>query len=407
MERLLINNPDYFKPETIESIRKEFKFSQSIHIEMLLWDFEIFAQLTAIHKDFVLKGGAATQIYLPVEKQRASRDIDLATTLTEKEVETELNAVKKRFEERVSNNEHFTWSSAKPPREPKKKIEELHCYELIIPTKIGSSFGKQNASILKIDAICYDKLPFKVINLEAPTLFNLNLKPFPIISKGSLIGDKLLTLADSTVGILAKNEDDYESYFKQIYDLTYLIDFFIANEEVLNDIFFTIEHLTPIELKYRKMDKSIKEVLIDIIESLEKKKYFDCGSSELSQNLRDSITNFRANYLNKEEWLIPDYWAARISKIQFFTKLLLNLIENQIKADDIISIFEKLKKIEIQLADLSGDDIKKMQQALMSYYKGDAKIGKPLKNKPVKTVFYRVLDAKNWIDLSKLFWDEI
>ncbi|MBI4648035.1 MAG: nucleotidyl transferase AbiEii/AbiGii toxin family protein [Bacteroidia bacterium] len=85
--------------EIIESIKKEFKFSQSIHIEMLLWDFEIFAQLTAIHKDFILKGGAATQIYLPVEKQRASRDIDLATTLTEKEIENALNNVKQKFEE--------------------------------------------------------------------------------------------------------------------------------------------------------------------------------------------------------------------------------------------------------------------------------------------------------------------
>ena len=403
MEKLLINNANYFKQDTIEAIRKEFKFSQSIHIEMLLWDFEIFAQLTAIHKDFVLKGGAAAQIYLPVEKQRASRDIDLATTLGEKEIESELNAVKKRFEEKVENDEHFTWSLAKPPKEPKKKIEELHCYELIIPTKVGSSFGKQNAAILKIDAICYDKLPFKVITLDNPSLFNLRLKPFPIISKGSLIGDKLLTLADSTVGILAKNEDDFESYFKQLYDLTHLTDFFAADEEVLNDILFTIENLTPIELKYRKLDKSANEVLADIIESLEKRKYFDCDSSEPSQNLRDSIKNFGANYLNREEWLIQDYWALRISKIQFFTKLLLNLLEKKIDIKEIIVIFEKLKIIEDKLAQLSGDNIKKMQQTLMSHYNGDSKIGKPLKNKPVKTIFYRLIGLNNYSDLLKIF----
>ena len=403
MDRLLINNADYFKQETIESIRKEFKFSQSIHIEMLLWDFEIFAQLTSIHKDFVLKGGAAAQIYLPVEKQRASRDIDLATTLSEKEIESELNTVKKRFEEKVENNEHFTWSLAKPPKEPKKKIEELHCYELIIPTKVGSSFGKQNASILKIDAICYGKLPFKVLTIDNPTLFNLKLKPFPIITKGSLIGDKLLTLADSTVGILAKNEDDFESYFKQIYDLTHIIDFFAANEEVLNDILFTIESLTPIELKYRKLDKSVKDVLVDIVESLEKRKYFDCDSSESSQNLRESIRNFGANYLNKEEWLIQDYWASRISKLQFFAKLILNLLEKKTGIKEIITLFERLKKIEDKLTQLSGDNIKKMQQTLMDYYKGDLKIGKPLKNKPVKTIFYRIIDLNNLTDLLKIF----
>ena len=402
MERLLINNPEYFKQETIESIKKEFKFSQSIHIEMLLWDFEIFAQLTAIHQDFILKGGAATQIYLPIEKQRASRDIDLATTLTEKEIENALNNVKQRFEEKIKDSEHFTWSLAKPPKEPQKKIEELHCYEIIVPTKVGSSFGKQNASILKIDAICYEELPFRVINLENPVLFKLKLKPFPIISKGSLIGDKLLTLADSTVGILAKNEDDYGSYFKQIYDLTHLIDFFIANEEVLNDVLFTIERLTPIELKYRKINKSIKDVLIDIIVSLEKKKYFDCDSSELSQNLRDSITNFKANYLNKEEWLIQDYWAARIAKIQLITKILLNLIEEKIKVSDVIGLFERLKKIETRLTEISGVDVKRIQQSLMAYYIGDLRIGKPLKNKPVKTIFYRVVDIENIPKLMEL-----
>lgn len=402
MDKLLINNPEYFKPETIESIKKEFKFSQSIHIEMLLWDFEIFAQLTAIHKDFILKGGSATQIYLPVEKQRASRDIDLATTLTEKEIESALNHIKQRFEEKAKDHEYFTWSLAKPPKEPQKKIEELHCYEIIIPTKVGSSFGKQNASILKIDAICYKELPFRVINLESPMLFKLKLKPFPIISKGSLIGDKLLTLADSTVGILAKNEDDYESYFKQIYDLTYLIDFFMADEEVLNDILFTIKHLTPIELKYRKISKSIKDVLMDIIESLEKKKYFDCDPSEPSQNMRDSVINFRANYLNKEEWLIQDYWAAKIAKIQLITKILLNLIEEKVKVSDVIAIFANLDKIEDKLIKISGADIKKIQQSLMSHYIGNLKISKPLKNKPIKTIFYRVVDIGNIPQLMEL-----
>ena len=402
MERLLINNPEYFKKEMIESIRKDFKFSQSIHIEMLIWDFEIFAHLTASHNDFVLKGGAAAQIYLPVERQRASRDIDLATTLTEKEIEEALEKVKQKFEANVKDNEHFTWKLRKPLKEPKHKIEELYCYDIIVPTRVGSSFGKQNASLLQIDAICYEKLPFRVINLANPILFKLGLKPFPIISKGSLIGDKLLTLADSTVGILAKNEEDYESYFKQIYDLTHLIDSFIDQEEVLNDIIFTIKQLTPIELKYRKLDKSIKDVLVDIIESLKKKKYFDCDSSEPSQTLRYSITNFRSNYLNKDEWVIQDFWAARIAKIQFVTELLLYLIEEKIKIGEVISIFGKLKKAEIKFTEISGENIKNIQQKFMDYYSGDYKISRPLKNKPVKTIFYRIINFENFPKLMEL-----
>ena len=125
--------------------------------------------------------------------------------------------------------------------------------------------------------------------------------------------------------------------------------------------------------------------------------------NDIEMNLRDSIKNFGANYLNREEWLIQDYWALRISKIQFFTKLLLNLLEKKIDIKEIIVIFEKLKIIEDKLAQLSGDNIKKMQQTLMNHYNGDSKIGKPLKNKPVKTIFYRLIGLNNYSDLLKIF----
>ena len=97
MEDVLINKRSYFEEKTIEKIKTEFKFSQSRHIEMLLWDFEIFAQMVSMNKDFVLKGGAATQIYLPVDKQRASRDIDFATTLAREQIEATLDKIKKKF----------------------------------------------------------------------------------------------------------------------------------------------------------------------------------------------------------------------------------------------------------------------------------------------------------------------
>jgi hypothetical protein len=70
---------------------------------------------------------------------------------------------------------------------------------------------------------------------------------------------------------------------------------------------------------------------------------------------------------------------------------------------EIIAIFEKLKIIEDKLAQLSGDNIKKMQQTLIRYYKGDSKISKPLKNKPVKTIFYRLIGLNNYPDLLKIF----
>ena len=400
MEDVLINKRSYFEEKTIEKMKTEFKFSQSRHIEMLLWDFEIFAQIVSMNQDFVLKGGAATQIYLPVDKQRASRDIDFATTLSREEIEATLDKIKKKFEAHSKGDEHFTWQRVPSPRESNKRIEDLHCYDIVVPTRFGQSLGKKGASNLRIDAIRYETLPFKVTDAKTPSIFNLTLKPFPIISEGSLIADKLLTLADTTVGILAIRED-YESYLKQIYDLSHLISLFGNDVKVIKDIIMTLEKLTPIELKYRNLTKSLKDVLNDIINSLEKRKYFDFDTSESAKDFRDRIKDFQANYLNKSEWLISQAWAVRISKIRLFSEIIHSCLEKKMTFEGAGSLVNKLAIAETKLNSLKGDELRKMQSQLISFFKGDNKTARQMKYAQPIRIFYGVISKDNAEPLLK------
>lgn len=401
MKDVLINDEKYFSKETIERLKKKFKFTQAVHIEMLLWDFEIFSQLSEIYSNqLILKGGAATQLYLSSDKQRASRDIDFATTLSQEEIEDALDKIKKKFEAHRQKEEHFEW---KPVPEPKDAgIEDLHCYDISVPTFFGSTKGKKGTTDLKIDTILYKELPFKKKVLESPIIFDLKLKPFFIITEGSLIGDKILTLSDTTVGILARKED-YEAYLKQVYDLTHLIDKFLHKSDTLKDMLFTLEKLTPIEIKYKHLHTTTKEVISDIIGSIEKRKYFDFDSSNAGKDFRDEITNFQGNYLNKPENVPSFIWALRLGKIHFIVSLIDLIINQKITIEIFDNIITRLKKAEDKLTKLKGGEIKNVQNMLIGYFSKDPKIAKQMKNSFPLRIIYGVIQIDNYEDiLTKL-----
>lgn len=402
MKNVLINNYFYFSRESIEKIKKDYKFSQNRHIELLVWDFEIFAQMSAIHNDFVLKGGAATQIYLEPEKQRASRDIDFATTLTKKEVEEVLEKIRLKFETHKTHDDHFKWRIVPAPKDPAKTIEDLDCYDVIVPTFFGKPIGQTNITELRIDAIHYKQIPFVIKELKEAKVFGMPVKPFKIVSEGSLIADKLLTLADHTVGVFARNPEKVESYLKQLYDLTHLIDKFIISQQVQNDILETLKKLTPLELKYKGLSKSVEDVLKDIVHSLEKRKYADYDSSETGIEFRGSIDDFQGNYINNPE-SVPSYeWAARIGRIQFIVQLLLTRIDGKFSGTELGEIIKRLKNAEQKLAAIKGDELKKVRTDLMLYFKGEKSIKKQLKNALLKRVFFGIITQENAEELFKM-----
>lgn len=66
-----------------------------------MWDLELFLQIqNRLGEHIVLKGGAATQFYLPVEAQRTSVDIDMIFCGTDEQIWDTLNDITKELGER-------------------------------------------------------------------------------------------------------------------------------------------------------------------------------------------------------------------------------------------------------------------------------------------------------------------
>jgi len=400
MKHLLKNNPEYFEKDKIELLKKKYKFSQGRHIEMLLWDYEILSHLLEYSPEFILKGGGAAQVYLPENIQRASRDIDIATTLSQEEIESALNKIKEKFSLHVESEEHFSWVK-KTIKDDKKKIEDLHVYTMIVPTKIDLAPNKKGFSYLKLDVIRYKNLPFKIKTIDNPIIFGLSFNPLKVISEGSLIADKLLTLGDRTTGILAVREKDIEGFFKQVYDLSKLMDNFILKEEVLEDLFNTLEKLTPIEAGYRGLDISLIDVLEDIEKSLENKLEFDFKTDEFSKEFKDRLNGFRSDYLNKEENVSLSTWVSRLGKLKFITSIFIEKFRFNKDIKDVREKIEKAFEIEKTLKTLKGEKIKRVQEILMKHHERETQFYKSLKNSLPQRIFYSVINLKNIEQIEK------
>lgn len=92
--RKLFHEETAFQRETFEARMLDYGFKNIGRMELFLWDLELFLQIQHRLGDrVVLKGGAATQFYLPKEAQRTSVDIDMLFAGTESEIVETLNKI--------------------------------------------------------------------------------------------------------------------------------------------------------------------------------------------------------------------------------------------------------------------------------------------------------------------------
>src|SRR3972149_2895907 len=109
-----IHDEAYFSERSIRERAKLYGFADPLPVELFLWDCEIAAQLQSESEKFVLKGGAAAQLHLPVEMQRGSIDVDIVCPYTKQEIAGALS----RIHERVPTMEFEIYN----PKRPKKEI---------------------------------------------------------------------------------------------------------------------------------------------------------------------------------------------------------------------------------------------------------------------------------------------
>ncbi len=234
-----------FSIEWIEKISKDFKVRNLNIPEKAIKALYQREKLCESKLKFTFKGGTALTILFNEEK-RFSTDIDIIT-LEEKEI------FEKTLEEFVFKKYFKKFETDK--REIKSKIKKTH-YRFFYDSVISGD--EQN---VLLDIVFCELAGVETKNVEIKSKFIIVEKPTYVntLSKDSLLGDKLTTLAISTIGIPIEND---LSIAKQIYDIDRLFEE-ISN---LKNVKKAFEKICKIQCDFRGKNVSIESILNEIIE---------------------------------------------------------------------------------------------------------------------------------------------
>ena len=277
----LIHDRKYFDQEHILERQARYGFTQAGKVEAFLWDLELFGQLQrTLGNQVVLKGGAAAQLFFAPERQRTSVDIDVIYLGDAALLPKALASIHDAF----GKDDLYFKFSGHVPLSPKTKLP-LETYFVSVPTSTG-----RTPINMKVDFHLMDGLDLQVVEIEGASAFVIPLAFRPrCLSAGSLIGDKLLTLAQGSVGIPPEREDDIP---KQLYDLVGLSR--VVESQDFEAIRHAMGRLFEHEQSVRSEKVSIERALEQMVDQLER--YAGLDSHKSDKYARVAVQNFRGNY---------------------------------------------------------------------------------------------------------------
>lgn len=210
----------------------------------------------------------------------------------------------------------FSNSTSIPPSSPKTNLP-LETYFVSVPTVTG---GKTPINV-KVDFHLMDNFNLQTVELEKANafVFPLAFKP-RCLSAEALIGDKLLTLAQGSVGIPPEREDDIP---KQLYDLDGLTR--VVADEEFEALQTAMEVLFDRELSVRSEKVPFERALEQMIVLLERYSGLDAHKSDV--RARTAIQNFRGNY-EPRPFRDPITWGIVCKRLQFLVRCMAEKVEN-------------------------------------------------------------------------------
>ena len=199
---------------------QEFGYAQANTLEALIWDYELYAQLQQRASGSCrLKGGAAVQLYVPAERQRASIDVDVLTTLPQREMQQLLEDISNAYGAEGPYLQFEPYVPDKPAA-----IEGLYSFTTLAPSSLGQKWQLADgtlveARMIKVDIHETSILPDGESRDGVAAGIQLGYQPL-CVRRGYLIVEKLLTQARGTVGV---PDDRYQDLPKHLYDLDSLL----------------------------------------------------------------------------------------------------------------------------------------------------------------------------------------
>jgi len=319
----LIHQREAFSRESILANAKKFGFVNPLTVELFLWDLELAAQLQTFDSNIIMKGGAATQLLIPLDKQRGSVDVDLITGLDSKALDNVIKTTESRMGQ--VKLELYT------PRNPKPGLDVRTYYAL---TK---SVTQQEQLRVKLDFMLNDLgLPHReVVGVQTFAVKASRLRCF---TPEVLVGDKILTLAKGSIGL-----KDLADYPKQIYDLSMLLD----TQEFHNfeDVKTAIERITPVEAKIADYRTNPTTALDDVIRFIDAE-VVPVDTTKANQEMKSKIEGFEQFFVPTGQRANLQGWSTRALRIRFVANLAQLQLNDTLKPQECEKLLSDAKQFE-------------------------------------------------------------
>lgn len=393
----LFHKEEAFQRETFQKRMEEFGFKNMARMELFLWELELFLHIQKILGDkIILKGGAATQFYLPRDAQRTSVDIDMLFFGTEEEIKKTL----RKIEEYLGTEDELFYFHKHSPKNPKTNLP-LHTYYTKVPSVLSNA--ERN---MERESIPYQELKIEFIlqpekweyeRRTGENIFAVNSSwNYQILPLNYLFADKLTTLGCNTIGVQNERLDEQ---VKQFYDIMMLSRNCISEMQcsVVKE-----KYLKRAEQEWNTRKITLGSTLEGrdyepkyIVKDVEKQllRYQQADSGEDAE-LKKFINDFHSLYLNRKVQYDPKTVACGASLV----RLMYELMISGMGWDKVKQALEIEKKLGME--HLSGPEkgqkIRKLRNQFIQEFGKDSVIpASTLKGKDLKRVFWAVVNIDN------------
>lgn len=393
----LFHKEEAFQRETFQKRMEEFGFKNMARMELFLWDLELFLHIQKILGDkIILKGGAATQFYLPRDAQRTSVDIDMLFFGTEEEIKETL----RKIEEYLGTEDELFYFHKHSPKNPKTNLP-LHTYYTKVPSVLSNAERNMDR-----ESIPYQELKIEFIlqpekweyeRRTGENIFAVNSSwNYQILPLNYLFADKLTTLGCNTIGVQNERLDEQ---VKQFYDIMMLSRNCISEMQcsVVKE-----KYLKRAEQEWNTRKITLGSTLEGrdyepkyIVEDVEKQllRYQQADSGEDAE-LKKFINDFHSLYLNRKVQYDPKTVACGASLV----RLMYELMISGMGWDKVKQALEIEKKLGME--HLSGPEkgqkIRELRNQFIQEFGKDLVIpASTLKGKDLKRVFWAIVNIDN------------
>lgn len=393
----LFHKEEAFQRETFQKRMEEFGFKNMARMELFLWDLELFLHIQKILGDkIILKGGAATQFYLPRDAQRTSVDIDMLFFGTEEEIKETL----RKIEEYLGTEDELFYFHKHSPKNPKTNLP-LHTYYMKVPSVLSNAERNMDR-----ESIPYQELKIEFIlqpekweyeRRTGENIFAVNSSwNYQILPLNYLFADKLTTLGCNTIGVQNERLDEQ---VKQFYDIMMLSRNCISEMQcsVVKE-----KYLKRAEQEWNTRKITLGSTLEGrdyepkyIVKDVEKQllRYQQADSGEDAE-LKKFINDFHSLYLNRKVQYDPKTVACGASLV----RLMYELMISGMGWDKVKQALEIEKKLGME--HLSGPEkgqkIRELRNQFIQEFGKDSVIpASTLKGKDLKRVFWAIVNIDN------------